>query len=41
MIRHVLMVKFKPTLTEEQIAAVVDGWIDGWENDFRTRYRGL
>ena len=37
MIRHVLMVKFKPTVTEEQIAAV----IDRWENDFRTRYRGL
>ena len=41
MIRHVLMVKFKPAFTEEQIAAVVDGWIDGWENDFPTRYRGL
>src|SRR4051812_38273790 len=40
MIRHVLMVKFKPTLTEEQIAAVIDGWIDGWK-DFPTRYRGL
>ena len=41
MIRHVLMVKFKPTLTEEQISAVIDGWIDRWENDFPTRYRGL
>jgi len=36
MIRHVLMVKFKPTVTEERIAAVIDGW-----KDFPTRYRGL
>ena len=41
MIRHVLMVKFKPTLAEEQIAALLDEWSDRWENDFPTRYRGL
>jgi hypothetical protein len=35
------MVKFKPTLTEEQIAAVLDEWSERWENDFPTRYRGL
>ena len=41
MIRHVLMVKFKSTVPEEQLGAAIDGWIDGWENDFHTRYRGL
>jgi len=36
MIRHVIMVQFKPTATEEQIAFLTDNW-----EDFRTRYRGL
>ena len=41
MIRHVLMVKLKPTLPEEQIAALLDEWSDRWENDFSAHYRGL
>ena len=36
MIRHVIMVQFKPSATEEQIAFLTDNW-----EEFRTRYQGL
>jgi hypothetical protein len=36
MVRHIIMVQFKPTATEEQIAFLTDAW-----EDFRTRYPGL
>jgi len=36
MIRHVIMVKFKPDATEEQI-----GFLERFWNESRTRYRGL
>ncbi len=36
MIRHIIMVTFKPEATETQVAVLTDAW-----EDFRSRYRGL
>jgi hypothetical protein len=36
MIRHVIMVQFRPGATEEQIGILTTAW-----DDFRSRYKGL